>query len=198
MRLLLSNLSEARDGRGVLGGTPAVEGEVATWVHDPGDLVPSSVEDSFAFLRWYPDERHLLERPDVVSFLSAPFTDCLDVAGPVELQVTVSSTAPSTDVFAKLLDLAPDGSVRLVVRGQATLLDPSGSAAVSIDLGHVGYRVQPGHRLCLAIFSSDFPEFVPHPGTAENRWTAIATAASTQVLSSNPADPSSLVLMAMA
>jgi uncharacterized protein len=194
VRLLLSNLSQAHVGRGVLGDTPAVKGEVATWVHDPGDLVPSAVEDSFAFLRWYPDEQALLERPDVVSFVSAPFTDCFDVAGPVELFVTVSSTAPTTDVFAKLFDLAPDGSARLIVRGQATILDPSGSAPVRIELGHVGYRVQPGHCLCLAVFSSDYPEFVPHPGTSANRWVAVETAKSTQVLSSGEVTPSSLVL----
>jgi putative CocE/NonD family hydrolase len=198
IRMALSNLSEASDGRGVLGTAPGVEGDVATWVHDPDDLVPSSVEDSFAFLLSYPDEQSLLERPDVVSFVSVPFTDSLDVAGPVDLQVTVSSTAPSTDVFAKLFDLGPDGSARLIVRGQATLLEPSGSAPVTIGMGHIGYRVQSGHRLCLALFSSDFPEFVPHPGTAENRWTAIETAKSTQVLFSDPAAPSCLVLMALA
>ncbi len=192
--LLLSNLSDAQVGRGVLGDAIAAEGDVASWVHDPGDLVPSSVEDSFAFLRWYPDEHSMLERPDVLSFVSAAFANPLDVAGPVELRVTVSSTAPSTDVFAKLFDVAPDGSARLVVRGQATLHDPSGRAPVSIEMGHVGYRVQPGHSLCLALFSSDYPEFVPHPGTGENRWTAVETTKSTQVLTSSEVTPSSLVL----
>jgi predicted acyl esterase len=45
-----------------------------------------------------------------------------------------------------------------------------------------GYRVREGHRLVLAVFSSDFPEFVPHPGKGDNRWTATETVTSTQTL----------------
>jgi hypothetical protein len=42
--------------------------------------------------------------------------------------------------------------------------------------------VREGHRLVLAVFSSDFPEFVPHPGKGDNRWTATETVTSTQTL----------------
>jgi uncharacterized protein len=179
--LHLSGLAGAAAGSGVL-GSPADEDDVATWTHDPADLVPSSVPNSFAFLHEYPDERDLLRRGDVISFWSDPQAAPLDLAGPVELRVTVTSTAPSTDVFAKLLDVHPDGSAKMILRGQATLHEARTAGPSSISLGHTGYRVREGHRLVLAMFSSDYPEFVPHPGTGDNRWTATEPAASMQTL----------------
>jgi putative CocE/NonD family hydrolase len=123
-----------------------------------------------------------LERGDVVTFWGEAREDPLDLAGPVDLSITVTSTAPSTDVFAKLFDIHPDGSARMILRGQGTIHEAQDETPVTIPLGHTGYRVRARHRLALAVFSSDFPEFVPHPGTHENRWTATATEVSTQTI----------------
>jgi putative CocE/NonD family hydrolase len=123
-----------------------------------------------------------LERGDVVTFWGEAREDPLDLAGPVDLSITVTSTAPSTDVFAKLFDVHPDGSARMILRGQATIHEAQDQTPVTISLGHTGYRVRARHRLALAVFSSDLPEFVPHPGTHENRWTATATEVSTQTI----------------
>jgi putative CocE/NonD family hydrolase len=180
--LRLSELGRSSAGAGVLGDNHAPDLDRATWAYDPAELVPSSVPNSFAFLHEYPDERDLFERPDVVTFRSAPRDEPLDLAGPVDLTVTISSTAPSTDVFAKLFDIHPDGSATMIVRGQATLHEALEPTPISISLGHTGYRVRTRHRLALAVFSSDFPEFVPHPGTGENRWTATAVEVSTQTI----------------
>ena len=51
-----------------------------------------------------------------------------------------------------------------------------------VYLGHTGYRVLPGHRLRLHVASSDFPVFLPHPGTAENPWDATETQTNRQTL----------------
>ena len=96
------------------------------------------------------------------------------------------STAPSTYLFAKLLDEAPDGTARMIVRGQGHLTDVSGTEPVRIEMGHTGYRLRPGHRLRLNIASSDFPEYMRHPGTGENPWLATETKPSTQRLLSRP------------
>jgi hypothetical protein len=63
---------------------------------------------------------------------------------------------------------------------------PAGPAttgrAAELYLGHTAYRVRPGHRLRLAVACSDFPQYVPHPGTAESPWFATATKPSRQTL----------------
>ncbi|MFE4333806.1 CocE/NonD family hydrolase C-terminal non-catalytic domain-containing protein [Streptomyces sp. NPDC056831] len=83
------------------------------------------------------------------------------------------------DVLAKLLDVAPDGSAHMIVRGDA---QGTGHGELRLDLGHTGYRVRPGHRLTLMIASSDFPLYVPNSGTDENPWLATLHKPSAQTL----------------
>jgi predicted acyl esterase len=189
----LANLADSVDGVGGLVRSQVVSNtERVSWVHDPTELVPSAVENSFSFLLSYPDEASTGKRRDVLVFASETFASPLDLAGPVDLFVRVESSAPTTDVFAKLLDVDEEGAARMIVRGQAHLKAPSPETVVRIEMGHTGYRVRPGHRLHLHLSSSDYPEFVPNPGTEENPWLATTTRASRQTLISDPAAPASL------
>ncbi|WP_436529558.1 CocE/NonD family hydrolase [Actinoplanes sp. HUAS TT8] len=156
-------------------GVSAAPGEVVTWTHDAADPVPSPVGDAFSFLAEYPDERHLADRPDVLVFTGAPVGEPLDLAGPITLSTVFGSDGPEADLFARLTDVAPDGSARLIARGQQTVLAPGDGVAVTVDLGHTGYRLAPGHALRLTLAGSDAPEFVPAPGTGEHRWLAVKT-----------------------
>jgi uncharacterized protein len=180
--LYLTNLAAAAGSGGVLSEQRVTGEQVGEWVHDPENLVASSVANSFAFLHTYPDESATAQRPDVLTFVFEPSRSPIDLAGPVDLLVTVTSTAPSTYLFAKLLDEPPDGGARMIVRGQGDLSDVSGAAQVRIEMGHTGYRLRPGHRLRLNITSSDFPEYMRHPGTDENPWLATQTKPSRQQL----------------
>lgn len=168
------------------GGRLAPEPDPTTttvrWMHDPDDLVPSTVVDPFSFLRELPDERRIADRADVLTFTSEPFDRPLDLAGPVSLRLAIGSTAPSTAVFAKLLDVRPDGTALMLTRGQVTIREPDPTRPVTIDLAHVGYRMLPGHRLGLQFASSDFPLYLPHPGTAEDPWHSVTGRPSEQTL----------------
>jgi putative CocE/NonD family hydrolase len=159
-------------GDGAL-ATEAAEPSEARWRHDPDDLVPSSAPDPFSFLLSSPDERALAERPDVVGFVGDATATDTDLAGPVSVTATVVSTGPRTDLFARLYDVAPDGTLFRIARGQTTIERAEEPLTVALDLGHVGYRLRAGHRLRLHLQSSDFPEFVPQPGTHESGWTAV-------------------------
>ena len=75
-------------------------------------------------------------------------------------------------LHAKLADVAPDGSARMLVRGQAHVQDPDPGKAVEISLGHTGYRLQPGHRLRVHLASSDHPLYLSAPRDRENPWHA--------------------------
>jgi predicted acyl esterase len=163
------------DAPGGLLSEQAGPAETATWIHDAADPVPSPVGDPFGFLAEYPDERTAADRPDVLVFTAAPVTGPLDLAGPIRLTAVTGSDGPEMDLFARLLDVAPDGRARLIARGQQTVLDPGDACPVTVDLGHTGYRLQPGHALRLTLAGSDAPEFVPAPGTGEHRWLAVKT-----------------------
>ena len=165
---------------GRLAVEPPATGTVVEWTHDPGDLVPSTVPNAFAYLLYAPDEAALSGREDVLAFETDPFVRDVELTGPVRATASVSSDGPVTDVFVRLLDVAPDGIALRIARGQVHVRDAQDPAILDIDLGQVGYLVRAGHRLRLHVHSSDFPEFVPQPGTGEEPWGAVATAPNRQ------------------
>jgi uncharacterized protein len=71
--------------------------------------------------------------------------------------------------------VAPDGGAHILLYGQNAADRPGDATHAPIYLGHTGHRLMPGHRLRLQVASSDFPLYLPHPGTAENPWTAVET-----------------------
>jgi uncharacterized protein len=167
---------------------------VARWVHDPMDLVPSTVEDPFAFLFEFPDEREVEQRPDVLTFTSSPSAESLDLAGPAAAWLRADTTGPSLHLFAKLLDVGPDGAAHMLTRGQVVVPEPDPDRFIQIDLNHIAYRLLPQHSLRLQIASSDYPLYLPHPGTAENPWLATQSMANELTLLTGGDKPSFLSL----
>lgn len=143
------------------------------WIHDPGALVPSSVPNAFAFLMDQPDEAPIGDRDDVLVFTGTASGTNLDLVGPVRARARIHSDGPVMDFFVRLLDVAPDGTALRIARGQVQLADTAAPAVVDIDLGQLAYRLTAGHRLRLHVSSSDFPEFIPQPGTGQDPWSAV-------------------------
>jgi hypothetical protein len=168
------------DGR--LTSEPAPGGTELQWTHDPDDLVPSPYAATFNFLTVYPDEQEWSERHDVLAFSAEPVARELDLVGAVRLTGSFGSDGPVLDLFARLLDVWPDGSARLITRGQLRVIEAGDGTEVELELGQVGYRLQAGHALRLHITASEFPEFLPQPGTGENPWTAVQTRPNRQTL----------------
>lgn len=193
--LHLGGFDAVRAGRrGALEAAPPESEASCTWRYDPDALVPSAAINSFAFLLEFPDERASDDRPDVISFVGAPSEHPLDLAGPVDLHVRVSSTAPTADVHAKLFDVEPGGAEHVIAKGQTEILRPDGATLARVELGHAGYRLRPGHRLRLQLTSTDYPEYPPNSGTTEDRWAAAVRAGSDQTLLTGPVQPSRLVV----
>ncbi|UOR00471.1 CocE/NonD family hydrolase [Leucobacter allii] len=166
-----------------------------SWVHDPEDLVPSSAPDAFSYLLHLPDEAPIGAREDVLVFTGPPQPADADLAGPVAARVRVRSTGPVLDCFVRLLDISPDGTALRIARGQQQLHDAQEPGTLEIDLGHVGYRLRAGHRLRVHVSSSDYPEFLPQPGTGGDPWTeGIDTVPNTQTLTIGGAEALALDL----
>jgi predicted acyl esterase len=165
---------------GTLETAPDAHAASVQWTHDPTDLVPSSVPNAFAFLLYQPDEAPLGSRDDVLVFTSDEVARAVDLVGPVTAVARIHSDGPAMDLFLRVLDVAPDGSALRIARGQVHLVDASEPTTVEVDLGQLSYRLHAGHRLRLHACSSDFPEFIPQPGTGEEAWSAVATRANRQ------------------
>ncbi len=155
----------------------------ATWTHDPASLVPSSVDNAFAYLMVHPDEAPVGEHGDVLVWDGKVVESPVDFAGPVTAHAVIGSDGPCMDFFVRLLDVAPDGTALRIARGQVHVADTTvGPVEVSVDLGQLAYRLHEGHKLRVHVSSSDFPEFVPLPGTGEDPWGAVEMRANHQTL----------------
>ena len=184
----------AQAASGPAGGTLRPQAEplaaATPWIHDPQDLVPSSVHDPFGFVREYPDEREVEGRGDVLTFTGEPVAAPLDLAGPVTAVLGVGTSGPSMDLHVKLVDVAPDGAAHTIVGGQARACGPDPARPTVVELSHTGYRLGAGHALRLHVASSDFPLYLWHPGTDENPWEATRCVANEQTLTTGGGAPS--------
>jgi putative CocE/NonD family hydrolase len=147
----------------------------AVWRHDPKDLVPSPEGDAAGGWFRRPDERRTQVREDTLTFTSEPFRGSLDLAGPVIAELALHASDVGGHVMAKLCDVYPAGEARRIADGASLVPADAGETVVHVDLGQTGYRVRPGHRIRLEIASSAFPRYIPHPGTREDPWDAVAT-----------------------
>lgn len=145
------------------------------WTHDPEDLVPATLVNSFAMLAEYPDESSVADRADVTVFTSDEAEADLTIAGPVSLTVEIAADGPTIDLIVKLLDVGPDGVAHLIAWGDAQVDTGDESVRFTVDMSHVAYKLPAGHRLRVQLMSSEYPAFIPNPGTGESGWTATNT-----------------------
>ncbi len=176
------------DGGRLVDAPPTASSRCA-WTHDPERLVPSTVRNPFAFLHEWPDERSVQERGDVVTFTTEPLVGGLELAGPVEARVVLGSTAAPAHLHAKLCDVTPDGSARMIVRGDVYIADARTARPVSLYMSHTAYRVAPGHRLRLHLASSDFPLFLPLLGDGDP-WQCVTGTAVGRTIAAGGGHPS--------
>ena len=126
----------------------------------------------------------LSARHDVLVFETRPLKSDVVIAGPVTVDLWISSSAPDTDFTAKLVDVAPpnkdypegyamnleDRIIRVRwSEGFETphLLKPGEIRKVTINLIGVVNRFVKGHRIRVDISSSNFPYFDVNPNTGE-------------------------------
>ena len=121
-------------------------------------------------------QQALDQRADILRYTGRTHYKTLDIAGSVAATLWISSTAPDTDFVLKLLDVdeneialpISEGALRLRYRSgfdQEMPYTPGQVEPLQIGLGHVAWRVLPGHRLRLQIQSANFPCLDANPNT---------------------------------
>jgi predicted acyl esterase len=145
----------------VTGTAPAVSG-TATFVAPPGGLPASYSETAFA-----QDQEPAASIPPTdppgqfAGFTSDPLAKDLDVVGVPTLDVRITDPVATTDpatqpvVFAKVYDVAPDGSLDLPNRLVAAARLAPSSGRTRINLPGIVHRFAAGHRLRLVLASTD-------------------------------------------
>jgi putative CocE/NonD family hydrolase len=117
------------------------------------------------------DQRKMEARPDILVYTTEPLAQGMEVSGPIEVTLYVSSDAKDTDFTVKLIDVYPDGRAYNLDETIQRLRYRNGydKPLAWLEAGKV-YKVtlQPmttsnffeaGHRIRLEVSSSNFPRF---------------------------------------
>ena len=124
-------------------------------------------------------------RADVLVFQTPPLEEDVEVTGPIEVRLWVSSSADDTDFTAKLMDVYPSSSwyprgyalnltdsiIRLRYRNGRKRAEPLPAGEIDevvITLYPTSNLFVRGHRIRLDISSSNFPRFDVNPNTGES------------------------------
>ncbi len=106
--------------------------------------------------RLYPDAA-AMDRTATAVWTAAPAADTTRLRGTPRLRVTYRAANSGSTFVAYLLDLAPDGSARLITHAPFSDLDapPDSLISADIDLQPTAYDLPPGHRPMLALTPRD-------------------------------------------
>jgi putative CocE/NonD family hydrolase len=163
-------------GDGVLTTTaPGTADRPDRFIYDPLNPVPSyggnvcctgNAIEAGSF-----DQRRLEARQDVLVYSSEPLREGVEVSGPIEITLYVSSDARDTDFTVKLLDVYPDGraynldeTIQRVRYREGydrppSLMEPGRVYRLDVSPMSTSNYFGPGHRIRIEVSSSNFPRF---------------------------------------
>ena len=165
-----------REGGSLSQEAPDGDERIDEFDYDPDDPVPTVGGRNLNIPAGCYDQRSVESRDDVLVYTTEPLDAPLGVAGRISVTVWASSDAVDTDFTAKLCDVYPDGRSMLVADGivrarhRRTLWDeefltPGQTYEFPIDLWSTAIVFDNGHRIRLAISSSNFDRFETNPNT---------------------------------
>lgn len=175
---------------------PTDEPPPTTFTYDPHDPVPTIGGNLSAIPipaggfdqrngPRFPGSRGTLplsSRRDVLTFITSPLKEPIEIAGPVRVILWVSTDAPDTDFTAKLIDMYPPGPnypdgcalnltdsiCRLRFRNgfqKEQLAKPGKVYKLEFELYPTANLFAKGHRIRVDISSSNYPRFELNPNT---------------------------------
>ncbi len=146
--------------------------------------VPSTGVEAGGPVMWWGDAAHDQRPTDAFSLVydTAPLDEDLEILGLPRAILNVSASAPRANWFARLSDVAPDGTVTQVAgagfngthRNSASNpepLEPGREFRLAIEMHFTSWVFPKGHRIRLAVNNAQWPMLwpTPHPMTTTLR-----------------------------
>jgi putative CocE/NonD family hydrolase len=132
------------------------------------------------------DQRKLeASRSDILVYTSEPLKEGLEVSGPIDVTLQVSSDAKDTDFTVKFIDVYPDGSAynldetiqRLRYRDgydkPLVWMEPSQVYKVTLQPMTTSNYFEAGHRIRIEVSSSNFPRFDRNMNNGGNNYDEV-------------------------
>jgi len=174
------------DGDGALSGAAPTADNPDKFDYDPLNPAPSyggnvcctgNAVQGGAF-----DQCKMETRPDILVYTTEPLKEGIEVSGPIEVTLYVSSDAKDTDFTVKVIDVYPDGRAynldetiqRLRYRNgydkPLAWLEPGKVYKVTLQPMTTSNYFEAGHRIRLEVSSSNFPRFDRNLNTGGNNY----------------------------
>ena len=163
-----------------------------SFVFDPRDPVETIGGNNLFLAEGPMDQSSLESRNDVLIFQSDLLDNPVGIAGRIKARIYISSNCTDTDFTVKITDVYPDGRSILIRDGiqrarfregndHFSYLTPGNITEISVDLHSSAYIFNKGHRIRIAISSSNYPRFDINPNTGE----ALANQESNPLIANN-------------
>lgn len=168
-------------------------GKFDEFVSDPAKPVPFINKTDVGMVREYmtADQRFAATRPDVLVYQTEVLKTDLTLAGPIEVELHVSTTGTDADWVVKVIDVYPDdfpdldpnpagvkmGGYQQLIRGEPFRgkfrnsfekpepFKPGEVTKVKFTMPDVCHTLRPGHRLMVQVQSTWFPLVDRNPQT---------------------------------
>lgn len=177
MKLYLASGGKANtlNGDGALGDAPPASDTPDKFDYDPMNPLSSyggnvcctgNAVQGGAF-----DQRKMEERADILVYSTEPLKEGVEVSGPIEVTLYVSSDAKDTDFTVKLIDVYPDGRAynldetiqRMRYRNgydkPLAWMESGKVYKVTLQPMTTSNYFEAGHRIRIEVSSSNFPRF---------------------------------------
>ena len=208
--LASGGLANSLNGDGALINASPASDHPDNFVYDPMNPVPSyggnvcctgNAVTGGAF-----DQRKMEARADILVYTSEPLREGIEVSGPVEATLYVSSDAKDTDFTVKVIDVLPDGTAYNLDETIQRVRYREGydKPPVWMEAGKV-YKVTlspmttsnyfaAGHRIRIEVSSSNFPRFDRNMNTGGNNYDEVKGVVAHNAVHHSAQYPSQVVL----
>ncbi len=151
------------------------------------------------------DQTDVENRDDVLLFTSETLTEPYEATGRIKARLYVSSDCPDTDFTVKLTDVYPDGRSMLITDGILRMrnrngcdhwefMEPGNVYEVEVDLWSTSYIWNTGHRIRVAVSSSNYPRFLANPNTEDGIYQNRDSVVADNILYLDSSHPSCIIL----
>ena len=150
--------------------------EPITYQYNPTNPVPTLGGQVLEIPPGPYDQTPLENRDDVLVFTSPVLTEPYEATGPIKAKIYVSSDRIDTDFTVKLTDVYPDGRSMIITDGILRMrnrngqdhwefMQPGEIYEINIDMWSTSYIWNTGHKIRVAVSSSNYPKFLNNPNT---------------------------------
>jgi putative CocE/NonD family hydrolase len=148
-----------------------------SYLYDPRNPVPTLGGTNLLIPAGPYDQRPIENRPDVLIWESSELTAPYEIVGQMWAHLYVKSNCTNTDFTVKISDVYPDGRSMLISDGIINAIRRDGFnstapdlnsvefAEIDIDLCSTAYQFNTGHKIRIAISSSNYPRFAANPNS---------------------------------